>query len=194
MRCVQLYGMKSEDARKKTDFLLDYAVCDCFSIEKTPHIEKGAWGKPYFPHHPHCHFNISHSGDIALCAVSNAEIGVDIQSFRPFREKLLQEMCNEQELAWLDAQADRQSAATLLWAMKESACKWTGRGLTRPISDIAIPTPNMDEKDWGYFEQAGLIFSIKLHERGWISVCAQQAMVGEIIWISGVEEISDGKT
>ncbi len=39
-------------------------------------------GKPYFPS-PRCQFNLSHSGTLALCALSDRPVGVDIQMVRP---------------------------------------------------------------------------------------------------------------
>ena len=56
-------------------------------------------GKPYFAK-LRLYFNLSHSGDYCMCAVSDEEIGVDIQQQRPAEErKLAKRFFAEQELA-----------------------------------------------------------------------------------------------
>ena len=71
--------------------LLSAALDDCFGIyipaENLPAaIRTGTYGKPELISHPDIHFNISHSEDIAACALSRQEIGVDIEKIQPFRE------------------------------------------------------------------------------------------------------------
>ena len=60
--------------------LLEYAVSRLYRIG-TDELSrsKGEHGKPFFQRHPEIHFNISHSGDLVVCAVSDFEIGIDIQ-------------------------------------------------------------------------------------------------------------------
>jgi 4'-phosphopantetheinyl transferase len=40
-------------------------------------------GKPYLPLSPELHFNLSHSHEMALLAVAEYEVGVDIEKLRP---------------------------------------------------------------------------------------------------------------
>jgi len=40
-------------------------------------------GKPYLPLSPDLHFNLSHSHEMALLAVADHEVGVDIEKLRP---------------------------------------------------------------------------------------------------------------
>ena len=50
-----------------------------FSMEEIEaELEKGEHGKPYFRHFPQIHFNISHSQGIAACAISDYEVGIDV--------------------------------------------------------------------------------------------------------------------
>src|SRR5688572_22315652 len=42
----------------------------------------GTWGKPFIRGARELHFNLSHSGDAALCAVSRREVGIDVQRIR----------------------------------------------------------------------------------------------------------------
>ena len=78
-------------------------------------------GKPYLPAHPALHFSLSHAGEFAVCAISDRQVGVDIEQERPFREAMQQRCFRE---------AERAAALPLrLWVLKESYGKMTGRGL-----------------------------------------------------------------
>ena len=48
-------------------------------------VEKDEKGRPYFPDLPEVHFSIAHSGDMAICAVSDVPVGVDIQEWRELK-------------------------------------------------------------------------------------------------------------
>lgn len=94
-------------------------------------IRTGEHGKPYIPNAPH--FNISHSGGIVMCAVSDEEIGVDIQEeVSPERaEKVARRYFAPDEQAELPR-------FTELWAKKEAYIKFTGMGLSTPLSSFSV--------------------------------------------------------
>jgi len=49
---------------------------------------KGEKGKPYLPDWPRVHFNVSHSGDLFVCAISaDAEVGIDVERIREVPER-----------------------------------------------------------------------------------------------------------
>jgi 4'-phosphopantetheinyl transferase len=80
------------------------------------------------------HFNVSHSGAIALFAASRLEhIGVDVEYLRPVPdlEQLASLVLSGREIADLAAlPCDRRSAAFLeRWTSKEAYVKATGKGL-----------------------------------------------------------------
>lgn len=45
----------------------------------------GANGKPYFKGHADLHFNLSHSGNFAVCIIAGTPCGIDIEGNRPFK-------------------------------------------------------------------------------------------------------------
>ena len=51
-------------------------------------------GKPYAKGMA-VHFNVSHSGDLVLCAVSDSSIGADIERIRPVSDRLMQRVWKE---------------------------------------------------------------------------------------------------
>lgn len=72
-------------------------------------------------------FNCSHSGDYVACAISEREIGVDLERIRPVHERM-ERTLTEAERLWLAAlpQAQRDEAFLRLWTLKESWIKCRG--------------------------------------------------------------------
>ena len=94
----------------------------------------GEYGKPYLPADPHLHFNLSHSHQLALVAVSrDVEVGVDVEWFRPLPACLAiaERFFPPAELAALmDAlPADREREFFRLWTRIEARLKARGVGL-----------------------------------------------------------------
>ena len=136
-----LYGTSGLSSRAQARDLLALAVRETWRLSPLPEIARREGGKPYFPGHEGLHFNLSHSGDLALCALDSAPVGVDVQIVREWRPGLPARVCSGAELDWLEGQPDLWSAFTLLWTLKEARAKESGRGLTFPIRDIRVPLP-----------------------------------------------------
>ena len=94
-----------------------------------PHIAKNEWGKPFFSDRSLPCFNWSHSGDWVFLAISDCEVGVDIEVVRNRSRYLdIAERFYSQE----EAEAVRKGGENvffLLWTMREAALKLSGRGL-----------------------------------------------------------------
>ena len=99
-------------------------------------ISKNKNGKPYIPDLPEFHFNISHSGEWTVIAVSDSEIGVDIQLIKPVRNGLAKRFFTRRENLKLDKLNNEEYNAefTRMWTMKEARTKVTGESLARSLS------------------------------------------------------------
>lgn len=106
----------------------------------------GAHDKPYLTGHPDLHFNISHSGTIAACAVSHVPVGIDVEEIADQGPGVAAYCYTSRELAWLDAQDDKAMAFTRLWTRKESFIKLAGYGLSRDPRTICT----LDGKSCGH--------------------------------------------
>jgi len=99
---------------------------------------------------PHLWFNLSHSGDIALCAVSTCgEIGVDVEEVTPLRdvERLATRHFSPEELVdWqaLDG-SKRLDGFYRVWTRKEALLKAAGLGLSRPLERVDTRAGILDE-------------------------------------------------
>lgn len=96
-------------------------------------------GKPYFPARPHLHFNLSHSGDWALCALAERPVGCDIELVRPRRKDFPAYVLDERELGWFRGRGSRWEDFYTLWTLKEARVKCTGEGLRRKPRSIPVP-------------------------------------------------------
>lgn len=116
-----IYGIRGEDGRKLSRPLLARAVRLLWGWETLPPVAESPRGKPYFPDHPGKWFSLTHSGGIALCALSDAgPVGVDVEVVRPHREGLPRYAFSEEELAEFDGSWEDFAR---LWTRKESRCK-----------------------------------------------------------------------
>lgn len=176
-----VYGIQHEQARTLSRPLLAWAAQQHWGLPQLPPLERAARGKPFFPDHPEFQFNLSHSGSYLVCALGCAPVGIDLQRFRPCRPAFLDRLCSPEERRWLSDRLDSPQAFARLWAMKESRCKWSGQGLTRPISSISIPLPAADEP---LLTQDGLTYSLRTGPEWAFCLCADTAWNGEIQWLS----------
>ena len=107
---------------------------------------QGENGKPYLRPSPDggdVLFNLSHSGDYILIAVTKClRVGVDIEAIRSnieYRE-MSRKFFSPSECAWLERQPlSKQVAAFFrLWVVKEAFLKATGVGLSDSLNEIAV--------------------------------------------------------
>ena len=103
-------------------------------------------GKPYLHGYPEIHFNISHSGEYAVCAAAGIPVGIDIQVRQPVRGKrLLERTMNAGEQEAVRDAEDSEMAFAVFWAQKESYLKWSGEGITRNLSELSMENAVMEE-------------------------------------------------
>lgn len=174
-----LYGITGLRHKKQAHDLLAWAVKDHWNLFPLPPMERGIHGKPYFSLLPDRHFNLSHTDGLALCALDEAPVGVDIQVVKCWRPRLPQRVCSPAELAWLGDGPDVWARFTRLWALKECRVKYDGSGLTHTISEIAVPLSEGDEA----VMLDGLWFRTYRGE-GWCgAVCGRCPPPPEITWL-----------
>lgn len=113
----------------------------------------GAHGKPHLASAPAIEFNLSHSGDLALIAVShNRPVGVDVESSARRTldvPTLARRVLCPREHEWLSRVEERSRAHAFLrlWACKEAVSKAAGGGFTIGFARIATdPDPLFAER------------------------------------------------
>ena len=96
-------------------------------------------------------FNISHSENIVTAAVSDKDLGIDIELLRPVNLKLAKKMCNESEILYIfghkpeDDDYEKNSDPDYIrrfleiWTLKEAYLKYKGTGITG-FDSFNLPT------------------------------------------------------
>jgi 4'-phosphopantetheinyl transferase len=122
--------------------LLLAAYCGC--DPRALRFAEGRWGKPrlYEPAADLC-FNLSHSGELSLCAVTrNAEIGVDVEHRRAklASDAIAARHFAPEELSVLRNLPPhlRTAAFFRCWTRKEAFIKARGEGLALPLDSFAV--------------------------------------------------------
>ena len=107
-------------------------------------LAEGPLGKPVLDRQD-VHFNLSHSGALALVAVAAVPVGIDLEQARPDFDAaaLAPLVCHRAEQAALAAlpPAQRQQHFLQLWTHKEAYCKLLGTGLHKDPALLAFGTP-----------------------------------------------------
>ena len=159
-----LYGIRQGSPRA----LLAWAMKREYGIDALPEVRTGKKGKPFFPSLPHIHFNLSHSGSYALCALSACPVGIDIEVIRPRRDSLPAYALTRREYALYSALGGDWPAFYALWTRREAWCKYTGAG-------IAVSR--------GQDAPEGLAFASYAGTDWKASVCGEEAPPKDIIWV-----------
>jgi 4'-phosphopantetheinyl transferase len=104
----------------------------------------GSHGKPHLAAAPTLEFNLTHSGELALIALScRGGVGVDVEALdrRPFDlQPIARRVLAAPEQEWLAETAEpaRAGAFLQLWACKEAVSKASGGGFTTGFAGIRI--------------------------------------------------------
>jgi len=97
-------------------------------------VALGTHGKPYLAGNENLFFNLSHAGEYALCAISDVEVGCDIERIDPaINLAVADRFFTSEESAWIHAAITREEQVDRffrLWTLKESLMKATGKGFS----------------------------------------------------------------
>ena len=150
----------SQDEQRRADRFADYADRERYRAARSwlrrtlsPYAQVpaqdieftyGRFGKPLlaFPGLP-IHFSLTHSGGLALLAISSGEpVGIDVERapgrvLEPAEASLV---LSPLELGFIKQSSDRDRAFLTCWTRKEAFAKVDGRGLERDLKDLTLTT------------------------------------------------------
>ena len=132
---MKLADSYKNEADQKRSLAASYLLGICMKEHGVSLSEKADVtnaGKLFFPYLDGFYVNLSHADDFAVCACDEAEIGVDVEGIRAYKEKLFFKIASEKEIAQMDEivnQDEKDIFFTRWWTRKESAVKLTGIGI-----------------------------------------------------------------
>ncbi|USK44101.1 4'-phosphopantetheinyl transferase family protein [Cytobacillus oceanisediminis] len=154
--------------------LLNYVLKEYYQLPSNMlSFKKGIYGKPFLQDY-NIHFNISHSGNMVICAVDYHEIGIDVERVAPRKLDTLISLFSDNEQKYLKEMSskDQLNGFYKIWTRKESYIKALGVSLNK---DILKSIDTIDDKN-SAFDLKGLSFkTFKLYGEYIISICSKQS-------------------
>lgn len=168
-RRERLLQIKSKEERCRgtaAALLLRMALTE----EKIPYEGKafsyGIHGKPEILNQ-NIHFNISHAGNYAVCAVCNQEVGVDLERLTRLDgrteqiDRIARRILTEKESRLWEKSGENASMLLQIWTRKESYAKMLGVGLSMELKDL-------DTTDGAFYQQ------MQPDNEHFVSVCTRE--------------------
>ena len=135
----RLKNLRKQKSKIVADNLCRNAISDFCGISPDK-IEFGTTenGKP-FATGIDIHFNISHSGDMVVCAISEKEIGIDIEEIREINPRASEKFACEKECDYINS---HKNGFFEIWTLKEAYFKCIGTGLGADIKNVFFDIDN----------------------------------------------------
>jgi len=131
-RYKQAAEIKNEKERKLT-LTASSMLIKHLNLTENDTISYNQFGKPEIQ--GKAHFNISHSEELCVLALSDYDVGVDIEYIKDFREPVAKKVFSENELEFVKGRKERFYA---IWSMKESVLKEEGTGFAVSLKDFDV--------------------------------------------------------
>ncbi len=130
--------LKIEDKRKAkiaADRLCRIAISEyCAVAPDRISFSFNERGKPYAVG-LNVFFNVSHSGNFVVCAVSDKEIGIDIERIRPIKPNAAEKFACPDEIEYINS---AENGFFKIWTLKEAYFKCIGTGLGADIKKVSF--------------------------------------------------------
>lgn len=132
---LRLKIANKQKSKIAADYLCRTALSEFCGIEKEQiEFAVSANGKPVAVN-CNVHFNISHSGDCVVCAVSDKEIGIDIEKIRSTNPKAAERFACPDEIDYIRS---NETGFFEIWTLKEAYFKCIGTGLGADIKNVSF--------------------------------------------------------
>lgn len=133
-RIMNMKNKRASELSLVANALAKFAIKNTFGIPiKEQLFAVGQHGKPFLKNTNNVYFSISHSGTMAVCAVSDCMVGVDVQKITKFSKKTADFIGLPS-----DCKTDEFFKA---WTQVEAASKRIGEPLISFVKSVSAPTP-----------------------------------------------------
>ena len=152
-----------------------------------PTFKSGKYGKAYISNHENTYFNLSHSGKVVLCAISDMEVGVDVEYNDPTIDlNIAKHYFYNSEYENIMNAENQSDEFFKYWVLKESYMKYTGLGMNLELDSFEIIIEDTirlkDDKENLKFN----LFNIENYKIGMVSHYATSDLIeyniNELYW------------
>lgn len=128
-----------------SDLLVRYIACKLLNLSNNELLfNKNAYGKPYLLGFPDFQFNISHTRNAIAIAISQKEVGVDIEKIKTADLKIAERFFTKCELDYILSEKTQKEALFYeIWTKKEAYIKWIGKGLSLPLTGFDVTSAEL---------------------------------------------------
>ncbi len=130
-------------------------------------LEYTSKGKPFIS--GASEFNISHSQNIVVCAVSNSEIGIDVEKIRDVNINNFKIYFSTDEYTDIENSSAINKSFFKYWTKKESFAKAIGEGLT-----ISFANVNFNKNRISYNTKNLFSHEISINDNFITNICTEQ--------------------
>lgn len=122
-----------------------------FNANSLNHIQFSREGRPYLEEP--IDFNISHSGNYVLCAISqHGRVGIDVEQVKPLDLSHYRSVFTTKEWKSIIHASSPLTNFYMYWTIKEAIIKACGKGLSTPLDQFEVLSSpvEMEQKLWYY--------------------------------------------
>ena len=188
-RIQKLRFLNDQNISLLSGLLLKYSVSKYinFDINKLRlYFHYNSNKKPFLKNLPSIHFNLSHSGNYIVCAISNQNIGIDIEKHVLIDFNNLVNFFHQKEKSEiLSNHLKKEKIFYDIWTKKESFVKFIGTGLTIPLNSFySDPSSGLIIVNNSQCIPITKVFSIHMDNTYSCSICTQKSNNPIIEYIS----------
>ncbi|MGI5849777.1 MAG: 4'-phosphopantetheinyl transferase family protein [Christensenellales bacterium] len=169
--------------------LLRFGLKNIFGITPAPDDWGVAeYGKPYLIRPAGIHFNISHSECMAMCALHDSPVGIDIEHIRPVPDGVLQRVMSNAERQAYFINQEKSRLFYQIWTLKEAYLKYSGIGLIDGLNELTICPMGSDIRSNVSGCQFVLIDNIPEYQA---ALCAAEHVKHSVEWVEREKLMDD---
>ncbi len=108
-------------------------------------FERNKYGKPYLKNLPSFHYNISHTRNAIVLAVSDNPVGADIERIQKVKLDIAKRFFTNQEETYILNSTNQNQAFFEIWTKKEAYIKYIGKGLSISLNSFSVFDTNISK-------------------------------------------------
>ena len=140
---IHIYAMQIQngDQHGTAELLLNRSLERCTDVQTPARYHRNEHGKPYLTDAPETYVNWSHSGAYVICAISDREVGIDLQKMdrEPGKNLIRKALTLQEQKAYEQIEPEKQKKRFYeYWSAKESFLKALGTGFYTSLARFQV--------------------------------------------------------